>query len=165
MAFTKGEKILKIFVDLDGVLADWEGRVYNIFGKDHKSVKSHILWQFIGESENFWLNIEKISNFDVIWEYVKDKSPTILTGCPKSSFTKSQDQKIEWCKINLGPDVDVITCLAKDKQKHITEPGDILIDDNIDNCSRWIEHGGVAIHHDNDNPEKTIELLNKILSK
>lgn len=137
---------MRIFVDLDGVLADWEGAVSKIFGKHHSEVKGHVLWPFIAKSKTFWVDLEKLPDADILWDNIKNHDIKILTGCPKSSFENAKNQKLSWCKEHF-PDAEVITCLAKDKQLHIVESGDILIDDNQSNCKRWEEAGGISILH------------------
>lgn len=156
------EAKMKIFVDLDGVLANWEQGVINKFGAAHTEIKGHVLWPLIGKSKSFWYELPKISGFDKLWAAVKDLEPTILSGCPKSSFDNAREQKLRWCETHLG-DVEVITCLAKNKQDHIVEAGDILIDDNEQNCERWVKAGGIAILHKDEEVDKTIEELKKHL--
>ena len=163
MASEKEEKEVKIFVDLDGVLADWEGGVLSKFGKPHKEVKSHILWSVIAKSKSFWRTLDKTHDFHSLWEYLKSFDISVLSGCPKSSFDNADIQKREWCKEHLGENVHVITCLAKNKQEHISNNGDILIDDNESNCKRWRDSGGISILHTDS--ESTIEKLKSILMK
>ena len=163
MASEKEEKEVRIFVDLDGVLADWEKGVLDKFGKTHKEVKSHILWSVIAKSKSFWKTLDKTTDFHHLWDYVKSLNISILSGCPKSSFDNADTQKREWCKENLGEDVHVITCLAKNKQDHLLNEGDILIDDNESNCKKWRESGGIAILHTDS--ISTIEILKVILKK
>lgn len=154
---------MRIFVDLDGVLADWEQGVRNKFGSDHTEIKSHVLWPLIGKSKTFWLDIPKISNFDLLWDFVKGFNPTILSGCPKSSFENAKAQKLAWCETHLGDHVEVITCLAKNKQDHLVEEKDILIDDNEQNCERWEKAGGIAILHKNEDIETTLNKLKELI--
>ena len=61
----------------------------------------------------------------LLFDAVKHLKPTILTGLPLGSW--AAPQKVEWAAKHF-PGVPIITCMARDKHKHM-KPGDVLVDD------------------------------------
>lgn len=135
---------MQLFVDLDGVLCDFERRVHEIFGKSPKEIPLKVMWGKLASLDNFYGELDWMPDGQDLWAGVKDLKPTILTGIPMGGWAPKQ--KRSWCYRNLGWEVPVITCFAKEKQDH-GKPGDILIDDTKRNIDAWKSMGGIAIHH------------------
>ena len=134
-----------LFVDLDGVIADFEQHYENLFGHRHDAVPAGIMWRNIHKKEDWWYTMPPMDHFVDFWNSIKHLNPVILTGCPPANYQRAVDGKIIWCEKYLGPDVEVITCRSKDKPKHMKAAGDILIDDLSKNCDRWREAGGISL--------------------
>lgn len=139
-----GGMVMKLFVDLDGVLCDFEARVLEIFGKSPKEIPPKVMWGKLASIDNFYGELNWMPDGRDLWAGVKHLNPTILTGIPMGNWAPKQ--KRSWCFRNLGWDVPVITCFAKEKQTY-GHPGNILIDDTMRNIDAWRSIGGVAIHH------------------
>jgi hypothetical protein len=77
-----------------------------------------------------------------LWNEIQQLKPIILTEC-------LQSQTINWCKLNLGPDIQVISCNNNYKPYYCDEPHAVLIDDQPTIEKSWEEAGGVFIHHTN----------------
>lgn len=153
----------KIFLDLDGVMSDFEGHYLQLFGHVHSSVKDGRMWKNIHSHDRWWVDMPKLKTHDILWAAIKDFNPTILTGCPPSKFAHASEGKKEWCKQHFGEDVPVITCLSRDKFKHMANEGDILIDDMEKNCKKWEEHGGLAIQFDPEHIDFIIDEIEKLM--
>jgi hypothetical protein len=74
--------------------------------------------------------------------------PVVITGCPRSNFDFVAEQKKRKFKIYF-PDIEIVTCLSRDKPLHMKNPGDILIDDFAKNIKRWEKAGGKGIRYYN----------------
>ena len=61
----------------------------------------------------------------MLFDAVKHLKPTILTGLPLGNW--AAPQKVGWAAEHF-PGVPIITCMARDKHKHM-KPGDVLVDD------------------------------------
>lgn len=146
-----------IFCDLDGVQVDFEGGFLAQYGFAHNSVPEGSMWKAITRNPNHWERLPQLADASVLWAYISKYEPTILTGCPSSGYKQAVLGKRAWVVQYLGAHVAVITCRSRDKQLHMINPGDILIDDMLKNCKRWREAGGVAIHH--TSAEDTIRQL------
>jgi 5'(3')-deoxyribonucleotidase len=64
-------------------------------------------------------------------------------------------QKVEWAAEHF-PGVPIITCMARDKHKHM-HPGDVLVDDREKHRAAYEAAGVVFVHH--RNAEDTLRQL------
>ncbi|MER9252475.1 hypothetical protein NKI59_11780 [Mesorhizobium sp. M0598] len=140
-----------IYLDLDGVLADFDQRAGRILGTDNI-----YKWEFIHGAKAFWDKLNQHKKFFeymepkedayVLWDAVASTKPVILTALPKKDATDVDEQKRLWCAKHLDPDVKVITCETSDKPLYC-KPGDILVDDRAVNRAAWLKAGGTYILH------------------
>ena len=141
--------IPQLFIDLDGVLADFDGHYEKCFGvrPNQDSYEPPSFWDDIRRHGSFYRTEPLMKDaMDLWWGAQKlHPKPIILTGIPYS-IPDVKQQKQEWCWEHLGYDVQVICCRSRDKWKH-GKPGDILVDDRLKYSKSWIDMGGVFIHH------------------
>ncbi|MEM5948427.1 hypothetical protein WKV44_07700 [Spirochaetia bacterium 38H-sp] len=153
-----------LFIDLDGVLVDFENGVKDITGFLPTEQNKRSMWSQLAKTQNFYANLEWTRDGKKLWEYVKHHNPVILTGLPLGSWAKPQ--KLAWCRKNLGENIPVLTCFSKDKAKTAKQktPQDhipILIDDREELRESWEKEGGIFIHH--KTAESSIQKLEKIV--
>ena len=139
-----------LFLDLDGVLADFDRHVHNLTSRTADALDAEDrLWMFVGTQPNFWFDMPRTPYATEIWEVSKriafPRQPVILTGVPRTGRETAEAQKRQWVAQKLGSEVEVITCFSRDKQRHMRAPGDILLDDRVDNITRWRRAGGTAV--------------------
>jgi len=146
----------KVFCDLDGVLADFDAGIVALFGRKPDEVSPRSLWARVASTPNFFSSLPWTDDGRVLWDAIKTFNPTILTGVPNGS--EALRQKREWCARELGIEVDVITCLSKDKHIYCEKAGDILIDDREKFRDQWEQAGGLFLHH--RSAEETVRRLN-----
>lgn len=136
-----------IFLDCDGVLADFDTHGHAYFGKSPRQAEADIgsdaFWSHLEAKADFYRNLPLMPDARELYAGVRHLSPTILTGCPKGKW--AQAQKVAWAQEHF-PGVPVITCRSADKRKHMRS-GDVLIDDWPVHRHRWIEYGGIFISH------------------
>jgi hypothetical protein len=140
---------MKIFLDNDGVLANFDKHVLDLFGKTPRELGDEKLWEHVNENPNyFWSTIPPMPYAHELWNFVVSTNIPfcVLTGCPKSHYEIAAEHKPLWIKNHFG-ETEVITCLSKNKPLHMENPGDILIDDFVANVRRWEKAGGIAIKH------------------
>lgn len=156
----------RVFVDLDGVLADFDAGALAVLGmapKDYQQVHgAAVMWKKLASTPDFYTNLPVIDGalamLDVIWE----ESPLtqILTGLPLGKW--AEPQKREWCERHVGSHVPVICCMSRDKWQYCT-PGDVLIDDREEARVDWEGAGGVFIHH--TDAESSLAALRAVLGE
>lgn len=140
----------RIYLDLDGVMADFDRYFLEQFGVASNSLDDPTLWKWINAHGNFFSNLPPCEGAVDFFNNIKTLNVSILTACPKTNYTVAAVQKRSWVYKHLSPDVTVIPMLGgKNKCLFMHSPGDLLIDDFEKNCVAWREHGGVAIQHKN----------------
>lgn len=140
----------QLFIDLDGVLVDFDRGVRAVCGRLPEELEPRIMWPTIARTSGFYEHLEWMPDGKTLWEGVRGHSPIILTGLPRGTW--AEPQKRRWCERELGPGVPVITCLSRDKHleaRAAIEEGSvpILIDDRLSLKDDWEDIGGVFIHH------------------
>ena len=139
----------RLFLDADGVLADFNRGARNLLGASPKDfIAEHgrgTFWKRLAKAPNFFGTLPEMADARVLFDAVKHLKPTILTGLPEGSW--SAPQKVEWAAEHF-PGVPIVTCLARDKHKHM-HPGDVLVDDREKHRDAYEAHGVLFIHHRN----------------
>jgi len=136
---------MQLFVDMDGVLADFDAHYQNLFGVRPDKTTNNVEWKLIRRTKDFYLNIPPMPDFPELWGCIAKYNPIVLTGIPWS-IAEAADNKRAWGRKHLGVDVEVRCCPSRDKCLDAA-PGDILIDDWEKYQSLWVERGGVWITH------------------
>jgi hypothetical protein len=143
----KGHVIMHIFLDADGVLADFDKAGELLWGMPpreyEKKVGSVAFWRELQFTTDFYANLPLMPDAMELYNGVKHLDPTILTGCPRGGWAESQ--KVAWAARNF-PGVPIITCMSA-KKYTFGLPGDVLIDDWEQYRQLWEEMGGIFIHH------------------
>jgi len=154
------EEVTQIFVDMDGVLADFDAHHEAIFGYRPDKQADDVDWQKVRGVSGFYANIPPMVDMHELWNFVSrlDAPPIVLTGVPVV-VEEAPDNKREWVSRHLGADVEVRCVRSRDKCLHC-QPGDILIDDWEKYRHLWIGKGGRWITH--TSAKSTIDQLVEI---
>ncbi len=138
--------IPQVFVDMDGVLADFDSHYEAVFGIRPDKVKDNVDWSKVREVPGFYANIPLMPDAMELWGFVSQlrKKPIILTGIPKSIAAAAED-KMEMAA-RYFKNTTVITCASREKSL-FAKPGDILIDDWDRYRDLWIQKGGRWVTH------------------
>jgi len=164
------ENTYKIYVDMDGVVANFEKRFEDLAGmgadeyKDKYGIKE--FWNLIDEKHkvSFWRGIEPMIDAQKLIDFVSNYDYELLTA--PSVKKQSVIGKSLWVKDKTGqlfPSLPKVNYkFAKDK--HLIKPKlsefDILIDDRQDTIDRWNSAGGTGILH--TSADNTITQLEKL---
>ena len=138
----------RLFLDLDGVLADFDKGIYRITGQHPHQLKIGHLWKAAAKADGFFTHLPWMPEGRVLWEATQTLNPTILTGLPLGNW--AEPQKRAWCARELGSHVPVLTCMARDKIKHARQilkknETPVLVDDRPKHRALWEEQGGLFI--------------------
>lgn len=138
----------QIFIDCDGVLADFDSAARELFGRDSREAEEVLgtptFWKRIRGRHNFYRNLALLPDAMDLYQAVAHLNPIILTGCPVGGW--SEPQKTAWAAQHF-PGVRMITCMSREKSRHLVHPGDVLVDDYLRYRELWEKAGGVFIHH------------------
>ncbi|MCD9096147.1 5' nucleotidase, NT5C type [Luteimonas fraxinea] len=140
-----------LYIDLDGVMADFDGAFPAIFGLDHRSLADEEMWTRINGHASFFRDLPPMQGAIEFFRSVEHLRPVILTACPKSNYAHVAAQNRAWVREHLSQTCLVLPVLGgRNKALFMRQPGDILIDDWAKNCEAWSEAGGFAIKHEGD---------------
>jgi len=154
----------EIYVDMDGVLADFFGDWAKLMGVEHFTdiPKEHDIedaLQKIRDTDNFWLNLPLTKNAKNLLGLIKDvKGSYKILSSPLANDPRSEPHKKEWIGNNLNffPPEDII--ITHDKAKYATQSDgtpNILIDDYGVNINAWEAAGGYGFKHKDHKFERT----------
>ncbi len=162
-----------LFLDMDGVLADFDKHHENVFGwRPDRSRPAEVYpdvdWNEIGKRKDYYLNIPPMEDAFQLRDFafaachsglVGDVA--ILTGIPRhESVPEAAMNKLSWIRKYISPSVEVLTCPSRDKS-FFCDPGDILVDDWVRYRHLWEAKEGIFILH--TSAEDSIERLRSIL--
>jgi hypothetical protein len=146
---------MTVYVDLDGVLADFDAyakqlwpdacKEFGICGSENPTK----LWDIIQHQvPDFYAHLPVMEDAFLLWEFLKPYSPKILTAIPSLiHLPQCTKHKRDWVHTHFGAHVDVLFGpFSVDKQFHC-KTGDILIDDKPLNISQWFDRGGIGFLH------------------
>lgn len=156
-----------VSIDMDGVLADFDSKVKEIFGKSSSQITSQELWvgisRFDKEVEPFFENLPMIADARNLINFVDQTFVewNILTA---SGYTPKnvEEQKRKWVAKVISPKVDVIVVRKSDEKAKYASPNSILIDDRMKSIGPWKEAGGIGILH--SSASNTIKELQNLIS-
>jgi len=172
---------VQIYMDLDGVMADFDGGFKKLTGKlprdfenspefgGDKKTASRAFWKAIEKEKNFWENLDVLPGALSLWQYVKqtykDPKPVVLTAGPDSA----RRGKELWVKQRLGNDVKMILA-KKGSVKYeyalttTSKTLHVLVDDLKINIDNWNNHGEDFIGILHTSPANSINKLQTILT-
>lgn len=137
----------KLFLDCDGVLADFDAGARALLGTDPATFMARRgpgeFWKRLARTGDFYATLPKMADADELFEAVRHLRPTILTGLPIGKW--AAPQKEHWAATHF-PGVPIITCMARDKHRHM-EGADVLVDDSERHMAAWQAAGGIYILH------------------
>ena len=150
----------RLFLDADGVLADFDQGVRRLLGTSPKQyIAKHgrgVFWKHLARAKNFYGSLPEMRDARLLFDGVRHLQPTILTGLPLGRW--AAPQKVQWAAEHF-PGVPIVTCMAADKHKHM-HPGDVLVDDREKHRAAYEAAGVVFVHH--RNAEDSLRHLAKI---
>ena len=139
----------RLFLDADGVLANFDEGAKRLLGMSPRAFEAKnglgAFWRELAKAKNFYGSLRKLPDADVLFDAVRHLKPTILTGLPLGNW--AAPQKVKWAAEHF-PGVPIITCMARDKHKHMS-PGDVLVDDREKHRAAYEAAGIIFVHHKN----------------
>lgn len=157
---------IKIYFDMDGVLADFKGYLdnHNIAYVPHnttdKEADAH-MWECIKNVHRFYYQLEPVPGVPELFEQLNKKYHCeILTAIPKPHWglVGTAEDKREWIAKYLGEGVLVNIVYREQKKEFARNRKCILIDDLEKNIREWNEYGGTGILFEGE----TAAVLNQV---
>lgn len=137
----------QLFLDCDGVLANFDARAEEVFGEHPRVAERRIgtpeFWRLLRETDAFYAQLPLMPDARELFVAVEHLDPIILTGCPLGGW--AEPQKHAWAAAHF-PGVRIITTMSVNKRDHM-QPGDVLVDDYLKYRDLWEGAGGIFVHH------------------
>ena len=153
-----------IFLDMDGVIANFDNSYRSIFGVNCRDDPKRKNWNTFILEYNGFENLDIMDDGAELIEYLRNlKLPITILSCAGKleTYAEVSHQKTVWLKKRGLDDLPrIFTHTKLDKSKHAT-PTSILIDDSVQCIEPFIKAGGKGILH--VNTIKTIEELEQII--
>ena len=145
-------KITKIYLDMDGVIADFNKRykeLYKIEPKEADTYKTfdEFFTMFIAERQFATLNL--MPDAIELINYLRSlKVPTEILSSTSSEKRDAEirKQKIEWLN-NQNIEFPVNLVPGKRFKRDFSNSNSLLIDDTPQNIDQWRVEGGIGILH------------------
>lgn len=150
----------KIYLDMDGVLADFNRGVKELCHMEpvdqmHSTPEeTDALWKAIAKVPHFYDQLQPIPGavdlFQKLYERYGDQVE-ILSGIPKPKrhVMNAGEDKIRWAHRMLSPTLKVNIVYREEKPRYCHGKEDILVDDYEKNIREWNEMGGTGILYEN----------------
>jgi len=161
------KKDYKLFVDLDGVVADLDKHVLELTGKTFPQLRQNDnddgFQNFVdserAEGHTVFDDLDPHPDAHELWNYIVKYKPSILTatGVPEAPAAA---EKIRWVHDNLSGFDNIHTVKKSIMKAAYAEPNHILIDDREKSIQPWREAGGIGILH--TSAADTISQLQKL---
>ncbi len=147
----------QLFLDLDGVLADFNAKMAEILGipvtqADLDAMSSEEMWKSINAHPSFFYQLDPFAGAVEFVRKLAALKPIILTGVPKLAYPDARAQKAAWCDKWLGSSFQVLSCKSENKiivASAVAGPGviPVIVDDWERHQKTWEDGGGTWILH------------------
>ena len=162
------KKNYKIYVDMDGVVADFDKRFTDLSGMSPSDYESkngkNAFWDFIDVKHKlaFWVGIPPMSDAQSLMDYVSKHDYEMLTApsIKKESLMGKGLWIRNWAKKGLFPSKPKVNYKSAKNKHHFAAPNHILIDDKQSTIDSWNAAGGIGILH--TSASNTISQLKKL---
>ena len=143
-----------IYIDMDGVVADFNLFVSNLLGRqigwDQHDLNAKE-WDILSNIPNLYAQLplieESVKMVELCKSFKSEVNVEFLSAIPRQTTMPSAKQdKIDWINMYFPETVVNFGPYSKDKQ-YWARPGDILIDDKPSNIDEWGAAGGIPIFH------------------
>ena len=158
----------EIYVDMDGVLADFFGEWARLMKVDHftKIDKEHEIGdalQRIRDTDDFWLRLPMLPQARELLNLIKNvKGEYNICSTPLQDDPNSEKHKRTWIEKNLSSFPPKNIYITSDKPQYATNADgtpNILIDDFGKNVSQWEAAGGIGFKYKDHKFERTAKEL------
>lgn len=165
-------KVEKIYLDMDGVLADFDRGLRELCGIEPRSQDACAggryradMWERVKSVGHFYDKLSLMPGAEELFNAVYSKYGDrceILTGVPKpdKGIPGAGEDKINWMRRMLSEDIKINIVLREEKRNYCRGRDCILVDDLGDNIRVWEEFGGTGILHRSS--EETLAKLREI---
>lgn len=151
------ENNLRLFVDVDGVLTNWEAAYKAAGGKLFEKAKD--IDPDVTKLVEFWSEMPWMPNGRELWSMLLPLNPVLLTAAVNFGKPCREGRNL-WVHKNIADDQNIIYEYSKDKY---ADSRSILIDDMEHNIEAFKEAGGIGILYDGNPTKAARDLYREVM--
>jgi 5'(3')-deoxyribonucleotidase len=143
----------RVYLDMDGVLADFFGEWSKLAGVEHyKDIdNAEEKLQLVRDHPTFWIDLPMLPHArDLVKTVVEKYGEYRVCSTPLNGDERSKPGKIAWLNKHFAdmPPAEIV--LTHNKAEHAQHDGvaSILVDDFGSNINKWRAAGGIGIKYD-----------------
>lgn len=167
------DKMPHLFLDMDGVQADFFGHWAAEHGVKHYKAIPHpeeaineLAHSSAERVYNFFRDLNPLPGGQKIINWLRQNNIpfTVLSAPLRGPYSNASiEAKKDWLdEFNPGTSNDAIFTAAKFKHAKDGGRANVLVDDYGKYLSAWNDAGGIAVKHEDENADHTIKELEKI---
>lgn len=143
---------ITIYVDMDGVVADFEGAIEQRFGKPMEAMAKREVWRNILQYNDnvapWFYSLPEMPDAQELWKFVTENFSDVQMLTAKGNSPKDAGgQKRKWAGEHLGWDVPVNIVISSAEKAEFAHPKAVLIDDRSNAIDPFVAAGGIGILH------------------
>ena len=164
----ENRKLRQIFLDMDGVLTDFEGKIsemlgkkvwnddagHDVYDKHKRELTARHMFRQMNPLPDAWKLTDWCLNSGIHTE--------ILTAAGTVNRELVVRDKIEWIREHINPYWTIIPTFKGSQKAACSHIKAVLIDDRDKNIDCWVKAGGIGILH--TTADNTIKQLNDIIN-
>lgn len=153
---------LVVYFDLDGVLADFDGRVEMLTKTKRTLLTTKQLWAAVNKDTEFFRSLEPFESMVTVARHLIELGVDVrVLTATGNEYSVVAPQKMAWVQEHLGLDKHKVVIVKSGTDKAVwATPNSILVDDTPKVINAWREAGGVGIlHKDDTTPVSIFEVL------
>lgn len=144
---------MQIFLDLDGVVRDWNTGIEELYDVDFK-MNSWDDWKMLctdlgishsnfwnSQTDDWWAEVPMYAHAQRLLQGLAKYKPVICTSPTNTSAGGTQ----KWIRKHMPEYFATNRYIITRSKKFVAGPDKILIDDNDTHCEEWRDAGGKAI--------------------
>ena len=147
-----------VYVDMDGVVADFTGAMEERFGfnfhtapsrnKAWKEIQNYDQYQKKIGGKGWFYSLPKMKDADQLWEFITSNFSNVeILTASGSTPRDAQGQKRAWIGDAFGYEVKVNIVGAGSEKAAFATPKTILVDDREKVLNPFIAAGGIGVLH------------------
>lgn len=159
-------KNITIYVDMDGVIADFDGALREKLGLSFKDDHKGKVWGRIqrhnDQVEPWFYSLPKMADADMLWEFVTEhfENVEVLSACGTTP-RDAAGQKKAWMGDNYGYHYVANVVHSSSDKATFAHANALLIDDREKSTKPFAKAGGMTILH--TDAESTIARLKELM--
>ena len=164
----ENNKVRQIFLDMDGVLADFESQIALMLGKkvwnDDAGHNTYDLHKRELTAKHMFRQMNPLPDAWMLTDWCLNSG--IHTEIQTAAGTVNRElvvrDKIEWIREHINPYWTIIPTFKGSQKAAFAHKKAVLIDDRDRNIDCWVKAGGIGILH--TTADNTIAQLNDIIN-